>query len=73
MQDETPSRDTRPTPFADALRRLEEGWYTDEELAQWLTSPQPLLDGLTPIQLLRGGRKGDLLNVVRGLDEGAYL
>ena len=61
------------TPFGDAIKTLEAWWYTDEELARWLTAPQPLLDGLTPIQLLATGRKAELLNVVRALDDGAYL
>lgn len=61
------------TPFADAIRTLEAEWYTDAELATWLSSPQPLIEGKTPIELLAEGRKAELLNAIRALDEGAYL
>jgi hypothetical protein len=47
--------------------------YSDVELAVWLTAPQPLLNNLTPIQLLALGRSPELLRVMQALDEGAYL
>lgn len=60
-------------PFAEAISILERHFYTDAELALWLTSPQPLLGDMTPQALLAAGRKAELLNVIRALDDGAYL
>jgi hypothetical protein len=59
-------------PFADALRTLERHYYSDEELAQWLGAPQPLLDGQTPLQLLAAGRKAEIFACVQRLDDGVY-
>ena len=50
--------------------RVRSPWTT----ASWLTSPQPELDGATPVEVLRAGRDNDLLQqvadrVVTRLDE----
>lgn len=49
------------------------GIYTDVELAFWLTSPQPLLEMWTPVQLLACGEAPRLLAVMRQLEDGVYI
>lgn len=49
------------------------GFYTDQEFAIWLTSPQPLLDNWTPIQLIGCGKGDELLRVMKALDDGVYI
>lgn len=61
------------TTFGDALNTLEQHYYTDAELAEWLTSPQPLLEGITPIDALAQGKKADVIAIVERLDDGVYL
>lgn len=66
------ARGTEEQPFVEALALATE-LYTDAELAVWLTSPQPLLEGWTPLQLLGCGKAADLLRVMQALDAGVYL
>jgi hypothetical protein len=47
--------------------------YSPPELAQWLQSPQPLIGGATPLQLLATGQTMPLFNAMRALDEGVYI
>lgn len=61
------------TPFADALRILEEHYYTPAELAQWLTSPHVQLGGRTAIQALAEGDAPLILASIQRMDEGVYL
>jgi hypothetical protein len=61
------------SPFADALKLLEQHYYTDDELAQWLIAPHPQFEGLTALQMLSAGRKAEVLAVVQRLDDGVYL
>lgn len=65
------------TPFADALRILEEHYYTPVELAQWLTSPLDQFGGRfggrLPIQVLAEGEAALILEAVQQMDEGVYL
>lgn len=67
-----PTFETR-THFAAAIALLERAYYTDAELAAWLTAPQPLLDGATPVELLAAGRKRELLARVQAMDEGTFI
>lgn len=62
------------TPFADAIRILEAGYYEPHELATWLTLPHPQLGDRTPIQALfdEDGAQ-EVLSVVRRLDDAVYL
>ncbi len=47
--------------------------YSPPELAQWLQSGQPLIGGKTPLQLLAECNTMPLFNVMRALDERAYI
>jgi hypothetical protein len=67
------TRTVSPSPFADALKLLEQHYYTDDELAQWLTAPQPLFEGLSALQMLAAGRKNEVLASIQRLDDGVYL
>ena len=60
-------------PFAEAVKLLERGWYTDEELAKWLNAPHPQFDGRSAVEMLAAGKKFDVLAAVMRLEEGAYL
>lgn len=41
-------------------------------IADWLTAPQPELDGREPIERLRQGRLADVLQAVNATEHGAY-
>jgi hypothetical protein len=73
MTDPTTKSPECDAPFADAIRTLEQHWYTDEELSRWLVAPHPQFEGLTALQMLAGGRKGEVLACVQRLDDGVYL
>ena len=64
---------TAQSNFADAVRTLEQHWYSDADLAEWLNAPHPQFEGLSAIQMLAAGRKDEVLACVRRLDDGAYL
>jgi hypothetical protein len=55
--------------IADRLASL----FTVAELTQWLVSPQPLLDGAIPADLLAKGRDAEVLRVLDQIGDGAYL
>ena len=59
--------------FGDAIRVLEQHYYTDAELARWLTSPQPQLEGITPLAALADGKKAEVIAIVERLEGGVYL
>lgn len=67
-----PTFQTR-TPFAAAVALMERAYYTDAELAVWLTAPQPLIGNVSPIELLATGRKAELLAAVQRMDEATYI
>lgn len=41
-----------------------------EAQAQWLQHPIPALDDQTPHELIRAGRAGELIQLLRSLDSG---
>lgn len=47
--------------------------YDEREIEVWLTSPQPQLDGARAIDLIEGGRAEEVLQIIRRLNDGAYL
>lgn len=47
--------------------------YEPDEARLWLLSPQKLLRGEKPVDLIRGGRFQEVLSVVHQLQEGVYL
>jgi uncharacterized protein (DUF2384 family) len=60
-------------PFAEAVKVLERGWYTDAELAEWLNAPHPQFEGKSAIEMLAAGKKFDVLAAVMRLEDGVYL
>ena len=53
--------------------RLAGCYETPEEVAQWLRSPQPLLDDRMPVDLIADGKASELHRVWDSLDAGAYI
>ncbi|MGQ0544869.1 MAG: hypothetical protein ACT4P3_05975 [Betaproteobacteria bacterium] len=47
--------------------------YEPDEARLWLLSPQKLLKGEKPVDLIKNGRYQEVLNVVHQLQEGVYL
>jgi uncharacterized protein (DUF2384 family) len=48
-------------------------YYTEEEARLWLCSPQRLLDGKTPSDMIEGGHVNRVWQVIDQLDSGAFL
>ncbi len=48
-------------------------YWTEEDARLWLASPQPLLDGAVPAELLAKGQGARLHGLMDTLDSGAYL
>lgn len=47
--------------------------YEESEFELWFGSPQALLGGLSPAQMVDAGRGGEVVNILRCIEEGAYL
>lgn len=50
-----------------------ETMYTDEQIAEWWESPQVLLGGNVPKDMLNAGRADDILATLHQIDDGVYL
>lgn len=48
-------------------------FYAAKEARQWLQSPQALLSGARPVDLVRAGQGGDVLRLVRQMQDAVYL
>lgn len=57
----------------DELLGLLRDLYTDEEIALWWRSPQPMFDGALPSDLIAAGREADLVVSLRRIVEGVYV
>jgi len=57
----------------DLLERLAEYYETPEECVKWFRSPQPLLEGALPIDLIAEGKAIELHRVWDNLDAGAHI
>lgn len=66
------SDDATVRAFVEAVEIASEMW-TAQEMAIWLTSPQPLLANWTPVQMLGCGRAVPLRDVLRNISDGVYL
>lgn len=53
---------------SDELRRI----LHPDVVQDWLTSPQPELDGRTPVEALRDGRLADVLQSANATEHGAF-
>jgi uncharacterized protein (DUF2384 family) len=47
--------------------------YTPADAARWLTSPQPLLNGGTPRDMIAAGQGAAVLACLRRIGDGAHL
>lgn len=57
----------------DLNKRLIADYYTEEEAEVWMTSPQPLLNGEIPVDLIAEGRADELHSLLDAMDAGAYI
>jgi hypothetical protein len=57
----------------DAIRKRLASYYDADESEVWLKSPQPLLGGAIPNELIAHGREDDLHRVLDQLDDCVYL
>lgn len=48
-------------------------FYEPREARMWLYSPQRLLEGETPADLIQAGRAGDVIAVIDRLRDGVYV
>jgi len=48
-------------------------FYEPDEARLWLISRQKLLDGETPVKLIRDGKTEDVLKLISQLRDGVYL
>jgi hypothetical protein len=47
--------------------------YTEAEVRQWLVSPQVLLGGAVPSDLIVAGRTPQVMDAIQSLLEGVYI
>lgn len=47
--------------------------YSPEEAREWIASPQPLLDGAVPRDLIDAGRHEEVLRLVAQIRTGVYV
>lgn len=47
--------------------------YSNDEAADWLTTPHGQLDGLTPFGAIRSGNEADVARIVQQLTSGAHV
>lgn len=60
----------------DTLWRIRERlaeYYDASEVALWLNSPQPLLDGKIAIDLINSGQSKEVERLIDLLDSGAFI
>lgn len=48
-------------------------FYEPNEARQWLFSPQKLLDGVSPAELIQNGRIDDVMKLVNQLRDAVYM
>ena len=48
-------------------------FYCPEKARQWMRSPQRLLGGRVPADLIRAGRTGEVLRLINQMRDGVYL
>ena len=67
-----PRRDrSRPTELTPADEGRLVGAFMTDRMRKWLDEPHPLLDGHTPREAAAGGRRADVMRLVRGIENGA--
>ena len=55
------------------VRKRLEAYYRNHEIDMWLRSPQPLLKGRRPCDLILAGNAAEVERIIDQLDSGAYL
>ena len=48
-------------------------YYTPSEADEWMSSPHPQLEGITPNSAIEGGNVASVLQILDRLDADAYL
>ncbi len=59
-----------PDPSGAEERQMVGAYMTDRML-RWLDEPHPALDGRTPREAIKDGRRGDVIRLVRGIENAA--
>jgi uncharacterized protein (DUF2384 family) len=59
-------------PVSIELVELLSELYEPAEIEVWLKTPQLLLDGSRPLDLIKAGRESEVISVLRSLLEGTY-
>jgi uncharacterized protein (DUF2384 family) len=73
MADLLDHRKAAAMAVAKLVERLADFYNTPEEVARYLTAPQPLLGGETAIDLIAAARGDEVHRLLDQIDQGVYL